>query len=312
METDKEKMLFGILLDTVKKVSMGAYDKTDQLMELTNQQKYPEDIAQLAEAFGMMIVRVESREFNLEQLLEELEVKNRKLEESLQRVRLLESIQSHMRKFVPQSVEKLISANPEDPDLDKHDRHISALFLDIEGYTRLSEKNSQERMNFLVETYFSKFLDIIVANNGDINETSGDGLMILFHADNPEKNAYNAVNAALDIQKKTCEINHSLKGDFDPVCVNMGVNSGTAALGSTRLQGLAGDRLTYTASGPVTNIASRVCSAADSGKVLITENTAGLLKNRFLLSLPEHLRMKNISRPIKVMAVLEKQARFSD
>ena len=101
MEPENNRRLYAILLDVAKKVSMGDYDNVDSLMELTNPEKYPAPVSELAEAFGMMIVRVESREYNLEQLLEELREKNVRLEASLKRVRLLEGVQSHLSKFVP-------------------------------------------------------------------------------------------------------------------------------------------------------------------------------------------------------------------
>ena len=197
MKADDNETLIRILLDAAKKVSMGAYDETDSLMELTNQDKYPALVSELAEAFGMMIVQVESREYNLEQLLAQIKTKNLHLEETLARVQLLESIQSHMSKFVPKSVQDLIEDNPENPDLNKHEKDISVLFLDIAGYTKMSENNSREKMNYLIETYFSEFLNIIVENKGDINETAGDGLMILFQDKIPKTHAINAVSAAL-------------------------------------------------------------------------------------------------------------------
>jgi class 3 adenylate cyclase len=299
-----DSQLFKTLLDSARAVSMGDYEQTDNLMELTNLDKYPAEIANLAEAFGMMIVNVETREYNLEQLLEELKQKNEKLLETLQRVQMLESIQSHMRKFVPQSVQDLITDNPDNPDLVKRDKEISVLFLDIAGYTKMSENISQDKMNYLIETYFSQFLDIIIQNGGDINETAGDGLMILFHNSPPRPNATNAVAAAIEIREKTEAINKSLKNRFDPVTVNMGINSGLASVGSTRFKGIAGDRWTYTASGSVTNIAARICSIATEGKILITRDTSDIVKKKYSLSPPEEHRLKNVSKPIPIHEVL--------
>ena len=304
MISDKNDKLYEILLDSATKVSMGNYDMTDSLMELTRQDKYPPEITRLAEAFGMMIVKIESREYNLEQLLNTLKIKNVKLEETLQKVQLLESIQSHLSKFVPKSVQDLITDNPKNPDLNKREKDISVLFLDIAGYTRMSENNSRDKMNYLIETYFSEFLNIIVENQGDINETAGDGLMILFQDDNPKVHAINAVTAAMGIRQKTDMINESLKDRYEAVAVNMGINSGLASVGSTRLQGVAGDRWTYTASGPVTNIAARVCSISEGGKVLVTDCTAAHLTDRFDLSSPEIRNLKNVSQPILVHEVL--------
>lgn len=299
-----DAFLFEILLNAAKKVSMGAYDQTNSLMELTNQDKYPALVSQLAEAFGMMIVQVEARELNLEQLLDQLKTKNQKLEDTLHRVQMLESIQSHMSKFVPRSVQNLIKDNPENPDLNKHEKNISVLFLDIAGYTKMSENNSRQKMNYLIETYFSEFLNIIVENNGDINETAGDGLMILFQDATPQTHAMNAVCAAVGIHKRTMHINESLKGKYKPVSVNMGINSGAASVGSTRFKGIAGDRWTYTASGAVTNIAARVCAIATGGKILVTSQTSEHIKQTFSLGSPWEQALKNVSKPIQVREVL--------
>jgi class 3 adenylate cyclase len=300
MENQK---LFNILLDAAKNVSMGKYEQTDSLMELTNQEKYPPMVSALAEAFGMMIIKVESREFNLEQLLSQLKAKNKTLEETLARVQLLESIRGHLNKFVPKSVQTLIEHNPENPDFNKHERHISVLFLDIAGYTKMSETTPREKMNHLIETYFSDFLNIIVENHGDINETAGDGLMILFLDDNPAEHARNAVSAAVAIQKRTALINASKRKGQDPVVVNMGINSGTAAVGSTRFSGIAGDRWTYTASGSVTNIAARICGIANKGSILVTEETAALLDQRFTMGAPSPQTLKNVSAKVLVRQI---------
>jgi len=304
MGPENNDRLFEILLDAAKKVSMGAYDKTDSLMELTNQGKYPPLVSELAEAFGMMIVKIESREYNLEQLLSKIKNKNKKLEKTLQHVQLLESIQSHLSKFVPKSVQDIIEDNPENPDLNKHEKDISVLFLDIEGYTKMSENTSRETMNYLIETYFSEFLNIIAKNKGDINETAGDGLMILFQDNNPSTHAVNAVSAALGIQKCTILINESLKGKYKPVSVNMGINSGKASVGSSRFKGIAGDRWTFTASGEVTNIAARVCSVTTGGKILVTSQTSHRINNRFTLGKGWEKKLKNVSKPILIQEVL--------
>ena len=73
------------------------------------------------------------------------------------KVSLLQNIQEHLVKFVPQSVTRLIAAHPEAPELEKKEQDVSVLFVDISGYTRLSELLPQEEMNLIVEGYFSSF-----------------------------------------------------------------------------------------------------------------------------------------------------------
>ena len=67
----------------------------------------------------------------------------------------------------------------------RRERDVSVLFLDISGYTRLSEQIAPERLNALVERYFSTFLDRIQQAGGDINETAGDGFMAIFQDTDP-------------------------------------------------------------------------------------------------------------------------------
>src|SRR5215475_8912822 len=94
----------------------------------------------------------------------------------------LRRVKDHFAKFVPEAVKRLVAANPEAPELAKHECDVSVLFLDITGYTRLSEQLPPEVLNRLVERYFSTFLDRIHEAGGDINETTGDGFMAIFQA----------------------------------------------------------------------------------------------------------------------------------
>ena len=58
-----------------KKIASGKYDQSDvdRLFDLSKTQKYPGIFTELAESFGMMMVKVEARETHLKQIIEELE-----------------------------------------------------------------------------------------------------------------------------------------------------------------------------------------------------------------------------------------------
>lgn len=63
------------------------YDRVGELFELTKQKDYPEQISRLAESFGMMLVKVEAREYHMEEVLVELRRANKELEESRKKLR---------------------------------------------------------------------------------------------------------------------------------------------------------------------------------------------------------------------------------
>ena len=78
--------LFEMLNSSCKKIASGKYDKMDaeKLFELAKKGRYPGFLAELAESFGMMLVKVEAREFKLKQTIEELEQTKAKLEKHSQ------------------------------------------------------------------------------------------------------------------------------------------------------------------------------------------------------------------------------------
>jgi class 3 adenylate cyclase len=216
----------------------------------------------------------------------------------------LDSILKHIRPFVPETVHKIVEKNPFAPSFEKREADVSILFLDVAGYTRISEKLSREQVNFIIEKYFSAFLDEINHHHGDINETAGDGLMAIFQGDEKE-NSLNACQAALHIRDRAGQINGELEGRFAPVAVNMGINSGRASLGMNRFRGDTGTRMTFTASGAVTNLAARLAAEAKGGDILIGEDTKALIEGLW----PTHDRglriLKGIEEPVRVYSLLK-------
>ena len=67
---------------------------------------------------------------------------------------------------------QIVERDPTAPALDKREQDVTILFLDIAGYTSLSETLDQEKVNSIVERYFSSFLDDMYANRGDIKLVS--------------------------------------------------------------------------------------------------------------------------------------------
>jgi class 3 adenylate cyclase len=214
----------------------------------------------------------------------------------------MDQILTHLRPFVPETVQRIVEKDPSAPSLEKRDVDVSVLFLDVAGYTKISESLTREKVNFIIEKYFSSFLDRIYAHEGDINETAGDGLMVIFQGTKKE-NAINASKAALEVKERTMEINDELKGRFNPVYVNMGINSGVASVGMTRFHGNAGTRMTFTATGPVTNLAARIASAAKDGDILVGPETAIRIRDEIHLYDRGLKRFKNVKKKVQVFSL---------
>jgi class 3 adenylate cyclase/HAMP domain-containing protein len=261
--------------------------------------KSRDEIGDLGSTINDMSVR-------LRQAYGELEEKNKALDETLQslkdsmkRVELLEQIKGELSKFVPESVKQLLEKKPDATELEKREKDVSVLFLDIAGYTRLSEQMDPKQLNRLVQSYFSAFLEIIHGHGGDVNETAGDGLMVVFQSEGSEmEHALNAARGALAIHMQVEELNQQFAGVFQPVFLHMGINSGLALVGATKLSAMAGSRWTFTASGPVTNIAARIAAQAQAGEILVSAETAERIKTYFVLENIGERALKNVAAPV--------------
>jgi class 3 adenylate cyclase len=205
--------------------------------------------------------------------------------------------------FVPQSVRKIVENNPEMLAQEKERKELTVLFLDLEGYTKLSASRPEIEVNDMIEKMFSSFVDPIHRSGGDINETAGDGLMILFKNYNRKANAINAIKAAFDIDRISHEIDEKINGEFEPINVNMGINSGTALVGMTRFKGSLDTRMTYTASGPVTNLAARLADYAKGGDILIGEVTKQIVEGLWPIFNLGQVSLKGIEKPSKIYSL---------
>lgn len=213
---------------------------------------------------------------------------------------------SQLSPFVPQSVRKIVEKDPEMINREKEKKDVSILFLDLEGYTKLTIDRPEDEVNTLVEKIFSSFVDPIHRSHGDINETAGDGLMIIFKDDDPRINAVNAVKAAIDIRERNLEVNRELNPERDIINVNMGINTGEALVGMTRLTGALNTRMTYTASGAVTNLAARLAQHARGGDILFGQRTKDMIKNLWPVYDRGKVRLKGIKEPVQIYSLFEK------
>ncbi|MCG8566250.1 MAG: guanylate cyclase [Desulfobacterales bacterium] len=228
----------------------------------------------------------------------------RQWEMTQEKIRISKTL-NHLTPFVPGSVRRMANENPELLTREKERRDVTILFLDLAGYTRLNRVVPEQEVNAVIETLFSSFVDPIHRFNGEINETAGDGLMIIFKDHSPEKNAENAVKAAFEVLERSFALGRSFSGFPVPIEVNMGINSGQALVGMTRLKGALETRMTFTASGNVTNIAARLSDKAQGGDILIGPGTRQLIGGLWPVYPLGEMNLKGIREPVVVHSLIQ-------
>ena len=244
---------------------------------------------------------------SIKQLNQDLLDKNTQLEETLdelktalRKIELLESIKSNLSKFVPTAVTRLVENSSSSEIHEAQEQDISVLFLDIEGYTKITNDIGATNVNTLIEKYFSVFMDAIYANDGDVVETAGDGLMVLFLSEDPTKNALQAVRAAQTIIENACSINDACTLDSERCLVNVGVSSGKAFVGAAKFESITGSRWTYTTHGNIVNVAARLCGQAKGGEVFLSAETVQRTQDFFQFASLGKFALKNLAEKVEV------------
>jgi len=129
--------------------------------------------------------------------------------------------------------------------------------------------------------------------------------MILFKDHDPVTNAMNSVKAAFEIMEQNRIINQSLPGEMDPIEVNIGINSGTALLGMTTFKGTLNTRMTYTATGSVTNIAARLSDHAVGGDILIGQETKQMIQGVWRVYDKGSALLKGVHNPLQIYSLFK-------
>ncbi len=264
-----------------------------------------DEIGELGQSFNEMTARLAQAHTDLEGKNTQLSTTLQELQESRRRLDLLEQIKSELSKFVPDSVKRLLETNPNATELEKRNVEVSVLFLDISGYTRLSEELEPRRLNQLVQTYFSSYLEVISAHHGDVSGTAGDDLMVIFTSDRTAiDHALNATRVAFEIRQRTNILNDEYRGMFPSIELHMGINTGDALVGATKLGGAGAQHWTFTATGSTTNLAARLAASAKGGEIAVGSTTAERIRGHFVLESLGEKTFKNVSTPVSVYRVI--------
>jgi len=226
-----------------------------------------------------------------------------KLENALTEIQRLELIKSKLTNFVPFSIKSMLETDPQCLDLGKKPMKAAILFIDIQDFSKISEFYEQNTVNDMIERYFSAYLRSVQKNGGEINETSGDGLMIIFINGTEEENARAAVASGYEIVLETERLNRQKRYPWGDVKLHLGINSGEVWVGCTRMKSIAGERYTYTASGMATILASRIGALSSDNQILIGPETYRGVRHCCEAHFVGEKAVKNIKKPVPIYRV---------
>lgn len=157
-----------------------------------------------------------------------------------------------------------------------HFDEVSVLFTDIVGFTRISVALKPDEVVNLLERVFAAF-DVLVEKHGlEKIKTVGDAFLVAAGLPEPRTDHAEAIaDFALDLQRAAPEISLPDGGSLE---IRIGFHSGPL------IAGVIGEsRFLYDMWGDTVNVASRMESLGESGKIQVSDETRNLLQQNFVL-----------------------------
>jgi class 3 adenylate cyclase/tetratricopeptide (TPR) repeat protein len=183
-------------------------------------------------------------------------------------------------------------------------KQVTVLFVDIAGFTALSERRDPEEVHSFMNRAFELMLAEVHRYEGTVNQFLGDGIMALFGAPIAhEDHSQRAVHAALGIRMALEAYQDELRRRGISFQVRQGLNTGLVVVG-----GIGSDlRMDYTAVGDTTNVAARLQAAADPGRIVISEATHRLVGGYFYTRSLGEVPLKGKAEPVRAWEVISAQ-----
>jgi adenylate cyclase len=205
-----------------------------------------------------------------------------------------------LKMYVDQSVLLFMESKEYEKSLHTSEQlEATVAFIDICGFTAISETESPEMVVNLLNTYFDVMVKEIIQQDGMIDKFIGDAIMAVF------KGPYHldrAIDSAIGIRESLNKLPKVEGGSAYKPNVSIGINSGEMVSGNIGSKTLK--RLDYTVIGDTVNIAARLQSLADPGQILVSENCYNLVKESFQFNKIGEQKLKNKAEQLMVYEVL--------
>lgn len=209
-----------------------------------------------------------------------------------------------LERFFPEAVSKRLR---EDGHLDTVEAEVTALFSDISSFTQMSSTMQPRQVIEMLNEYFKLMVeDIVFPYEGTLEKYIGDALLAVWGAPYEKADdAERAVRAAIEMQWTVRRLNKEwIQQNKRPIKIHIGLNSGRVAAGN-----IGSDKLfQYAHIGDTTNVASRICSAAEADEIVISQSTFDkLIPQNLPFTKLAPIMVKGKDKPLQLYRLLWEQ-----
>jgi adenylate cyclase len=208
-------------------------------------------------------------------------------------------VKSTMARYMsPQVVQQLLAEG--ESVLGGKAQNVSILFSDIRGFTTVSEALGPRETVAMLNEYFERMVDVLMANGGVLDKFIGDAIMALFGVPfNGERDADNALDVANGMIVALDALNQArIARGNDRIDIGIGISTGPVIVGNIG----SPKRMEYTVIGDSVNLGSRLEGVTKTYgcRILISDGTRQALKGDYRLREIDLLRVKGKTEPIAI------------
>ena len=208
-------------------------------------------------------------------------------------------------RYVPAQVASRILAG--DGTVEHLDRRkVTVFFSDVVGFSELADRVEAEEFARVLNEYLAEMTGIADAHGGTVDKFMGDAIVVLFGAPvagGEREQALAAVRMALAMQERMAALRARWRreGIEDPFQIRIGVNTGVASVGNFG----SGGRMDYTAVGRQVNLAARLQTHCEPGRVLVSHATWALVESEIPCEARGAIQVKGMHHPVRVYEVCD-------
>ena len=218
----------------------------------------------------------------------------------------LSKITATFKRYVSENIVDTVLNDSESFEMGGKQQEVCILFSDLRGFTRMSEKMTPPQIVYVLNQYFEVMIDLVFQHGGVLDKIIGDERMVLYGV--PSKSSRdidNAIATSMKMFEVLEQLNQKIESEgFERLEMGIGINFGEVVsgnIGSTR-------QMNYTVIGDEVNLASRLCSNALAGELLISRSVYERMaceRSRFTEKTP--IKVKGKSLPIDIWSCTHSQ-----
>lgn len=231
------------------------------------------------------------------------EVKTREVDLSA-KTEMLESLSSRLSKYLSPQIYASIFSADDSVEIAPQRKKLTLFFSDIVGFTPLVDQLESEELTDLLNLYLTEMSKIAIEHGATVDKFIGDAIVAFFGdpvSNGVERDAQACVAMALAMQTRLAELRRLWrdKGLDDTFNLRIGIATGFCTVGNFGSE----DRLDYTAIGSAVNLAARLQTYAETGGILLDNETYHLVKDKVGPAEEVQIPLKGFAEPVRAFSL---------